>query len=73
MNRDPILEELIVEVHEHLHAALTATKSFYELQGTDVSSLLGGPIRFSKNASSHPHEIVEILKDLPSSQHVVYK
>lgn len=73
MSRDPILEKQIVEVHKRLHAALTATKSFYDSQGTDVSSLLGGPIRFSKNASSHPREIVEILKDLPSSQHVVYK
>ena len=73
MKRDPILEKQIVEVHKRLHAALTATQVFYNLHGIDVTSLLGGPTRFGKNASSYPFEIVEIIKDLPSSQHVVYK
>jgi hypothetical protein len=73
MSRDPILEKQIVEVHKRLHAALTATQAFYKLHNIDVNSLLGGPTRFSKNASSYPFEIVEIIKDLPSSQHFVYK
>lgn len=70
---DPVLEKQIVEVHDQLHAALVATCRFYQHHGTDVSSLLGGPIRLCKNASSYPFEIVEIIQDRPSSQYVVYK